>query len=179
MAEIRRWRGIRAIVLNLPLLAIALVFWRASHAKEEAAIEVLSRSQISFRVAPLDRVVPSAVEPIASDSQVSAISPLIRIWLPSARAPAFFYTRTGVLERSYRVGLELPLRRTGRYVHRRGRRFRRSRSCSSRRAAKGCSRSMARAFRQILPAALDLRNVTAVLVLGSRPRPAAAPNLTE
>ena len=104
----RRWRGILAIVLNLPLLAIALVFWRASHAKEEAAIEVLSRSQIPFRVAPLDRVVPSAVEPIAATPGFRDLAAYKDMVAVSARAGLFLYTRTGVLERSYRVGLELP-----------------------------------------------------------------------
>jgi len=36
-------RGILAIVSIAPLLAVALVFWRASHATEDAAREVLAK----------------------------------------------------------------------------------------------------------------------------------------
>ena len=162
----RRWRGILAIVLNLPLLAIALVFWRASHAKEEAAIEVLSRSQIPFRIAPLDRVVPSAVEPIAATPGFRDLAAYKDTVAVSARAGLFLYTRTGVLERSYRVGLELPSAELGAmstgvaagsaepelFIATRG---------------EGMLAFNGTRFRQILPSALDLRNVTAVLVLGS------------
>ena len=162
----RRWRGILAIVLNLPLLAIALVFWRASHAKEEAAVEVLSKSQIPFRVAPLDRVVPSAVEPIAATPGFRDLAAYKDTVAVSARAGLFLYSRTGVLERSYRVGLELPSAELGAmstgvaagsaepelFIATRG---------------EGLLAFNGTRFRQILPSAADLRNVTAVLVLGS------------
>src|ERR1022692_3035754 len=61
-----RGRGILAIVLAIPLLAIALVFWRASDARKEAAAEVLSKSEFPYRVIPVDRVAPSAVDTIAA-----------------------------------------------------------------------------------------------------------------
>jgi hypothetical protein len=57
----RWWRGILAILLGIPLLAVAFVFWRASHARDEAAAEVLSKSEFSFSVVPVDRVAPAAV----------------------------------------------------------------------------------------------------------------------
>ena len=31
------WRGMLAVAVSAPLLAAGLVFWRAAHAKEEAA----------------------------------------------------------------------------------------------------------------------------------------------
>lgn len=51
----RGWREILAVVLSIPLLAIALVFWRASHAREEAAAEVRSQLQLPFRIVPVER----------------------------------------------------------------------------------------------------------------------------
>ena len=155
-----------AIVLNLPLLAIALVFWRASHAKEEAASEVLSRSQMPFRVAPLDRGVPSAVEPVAASPGFRDLAAYKDMVAVSARAGLFLYSRSGVLERSYRVGLELPSAELGAmstgvaagsaepelFIATRG---------------EGLLAFNGTRFRQILPSGADLRIVTAVLVLGS------------
>jgi len=143
-----------------------LVFWRASHAKEETAIKVLSRSQIPFRVAPLDRVVPSAVEPIAATPGFRDLAVYKDRVAVSARAGLFLYSRTGVLEHSYRVGLELPSAELG--------------GMSTGVAAGSAEPELFIAtrgegllvfngtrFRQILPSAPDLRIVTAVLVSGS------------
>jgi ligand-binding sensor domain-containing protein len=104
----RRWRGILAIVLISPLLAIAMVFWRASHVRDEAAAEVVSQSQFPFRFVTVDRVVTAAVEPVAATPGFRDLATYKDLIAVSARAGLFLYRRDGVLVRSYRAGLELP-----------------------------------------------------------------------
>ena len=162
----RRWRGILAIVLSTPLLAIALVFWRAAHVREETAVEVLSQSQLPFRIVPLDRVAPSAVDPIAASPGFRDLAAYQDMIAVSARAGLFLYSRNGVLVHSFRAGLELPSAELG--------------SMSAGIAAgasepelfiatggEGVLAFNGARFRQILPADAGLRIVTAVLVLGS------------
>ncbi len=163
------WRsrcgGILAIVLSTPLLAIGLVFWRASHVKEQAAAEVLSRSQFPFRVVPVDRVAP-AVEPIAATPGFRDLALYKETIVVSARAGLFVYSRNGALLRSYRVGMELPPAELGAmsagiaagsaepelFIATRG---------------EGLLAFNGARFRQILPADSGLRIVTSVLALGS------------
>ena len=162
----RRWRGILAIILGTPLLACAFVFWRASHAKEEAAAEVLSKSEFSFRVAPVDRLVPASVDFVAASPGFRDLTAYKELIAVSARAGLFLYNRNGSLLRSYRAGLELPPAELG--------------SMSAGIAAGSAERELFIAtrgegllafngarIRQILPADSSLRIVTSVLVLGS------------
>jgi len=148
------------------LLAIALVFWRASHAKEEAAAEVLSQSQFPFRIVPVDRAIPAAVDPIPSSPGFRDLAAFGDAIAVSARAGLFLYNRNGALVRSYRAGLELPSAELG--------------SLSAGIAAGSAEPELFVAtrgegllafngtrFRQILPSDPGLRIVTAVLVLGS------------
>ena len=162
----RGWRGIPAVVLSIPLLAMALVFWRASHAREEAAAEFRSQSQLPFHVLPVDRVLPAAVDSIAASPAFRDLASYEETVAVSARAGLFLYSRNGVLLRSYRTGLELPPAELG--------------SMSTGVAAGSAGPELFIAtrgegvlafngtrFRQILPADSGLRIVTAVLVLGS------------
>ena len=162
----RRWRGILAIVLSTPVLAIALVFWRASQVRDEAAAEVLSKSQLPFRIVPVERVVPAAVEPIAAIPGFRDLATYKDMIAVSARAGLFLYSRNGALLRSYRAGMELPPAELG--------------SMSAGIAAgasepelfiatrgEGVLAFNGTRIRQILPADAGLRIVTAVLVLGS------------
>jgi ligand-binding sensor domain-containing protein len=162
----RRWRGILAIVLSTPVLAIALVLWRASHAKEEAASEVLSKSEFPFRVIPVDRVAPAAVDPLEAVPAFRDLAAYKEMIAVSARAGLFLYGRNGALIRSYRAGIELPSAELG--------------SMSTGIAAGSAEPELFIAtrgegllvfngtrFRQILPADSRLRTVTSVLVLGS------------
>ena len=162
----RRWRGILAVVLSVPLLAIALVFWRASKAKEEAAAEVLSKSEFPFQVVPVDRPVPSDVEPLPASPGFRDLAAYRETIAVSARAGLFLYNRSGALVRSYRSGLELPPAELGGmcvgtaagsgepelFVATRG---------------EGVLAFNGTRFRQIMPADSGLRFATAVLVLGS------------
>jgi ligand-binding sensor domain-containing protein len=162
----RRWRGILAIVPIAPLLAIALVFWRASHAKQEATTEVLSKSEFPFRVIPVDRTAPAGVEPIAAVPGFRDLAAYKETIAVSARAGLFLYSRNGALIHSYRVGIELPPAELG--------------SMSTGIAAGSAEPELFIAtrgegllafngarFRQILPADSRLRTLTSVLVLGS------------
>ena len=164
--QTRRWRGILAIVLSTPLLAVALVFWRASQVREESAAEILSQAQLPFRIVPVDRVVPAAVDPIAASPGFRDLATYKDMIAVSARAGLFLYSRNGVLVRSYRAGLELPPGELG--------------SISAGIAAgssepelfiatggEGVLAFNGTRLRQILPADAGLRIVTAVLVLGS------------
>jgi ligand-binding sensor domain-containing protein len=162
----RGWRGIFAIVLSTPLLAIAFVFWQASHAREEATAEVLSKAEFPFRVRPVDRIAPAAVGPIAANPGFRDIATYKDMIVVSARAGLFLYDRNGSLLRSYRAGIELPPAELG--------------SVSAGIAAGSAEPELFIAtrgegllafngtrFRQILPADSSLRNITSVLVLGS------------
>jgi ligand-binding sensor domain-containing protein len=162
----RRWVGILAIVLCAPPLAIGLVFWRASHVKEEAAAEVLSKSEFPFRVIPVDRVAPAAVDPIAATPGFRDLAAYKETIVVSARAGLFVYSRNGALLHSYRAGMELPPAELG--------------SISVGMAAGSSEPELFIAtrgegllafngvrFRQILPADSGLRIVTSVLALGS------------
>jgi ligand-binding sensor domain-containing protein len=104
----RWWRGILAACLSLPLLATAFVFWRASHAQEEAAAEVLAKSEFRFRIIPVDRVASAAVDPIAATPGFRDLASYNDTIAVSARAGLFLFDRNGALIHSYRSGMELP-----------------------------------------------------------------------
>ena len=160
------WRAILAIVPAIPLLAIALVFWRASDARKEAAAEVLSKSEFPYRVIPVDRVAPSAVDTIAAVPAFRDLATYQDRIVVSARAGLFLYDRSGALQRRYRTGIELPPAEPGSmsvgiaagaaepelFIATRG---------------EGLLAFNGARFRQILPADAGLRTVTSVLVLGS------------
>lgn len=161
-----RWRGILAIVLSTPLLAVALVFWRTSHAKTEAIAEVRTKSELPFRAIPVDRAVPAAVDPIAASPGFRDVATYKEMIVVSARAGLFLYNRNGALIRSYRAGMELPPAELGSistgiatgsaepelFIATRG---------------EGLLAFNGARFRQILPTDSNLRTVTSVLVLGS------------
>ena len=104
----RWWRVVLVAVLSVPLLAFGLVVWRASHAKEEAAAEVLAKAEFPVRIVPVDRAVPTAVEPVSATPGFRDIAAFNGAIAVSARAGLFLYDRNGVLTRTYRAGLELP-----------------------------------------------------------------------
>jgi ligand-binding sensor domain-containing protein len=162
----RWWRGILVIVLSTPVLAIALVLWRASHAKEEATAEVLSHAEFPYRVLTVDRVAPPGVEPVAAVPGFRDLAAYKEMIVVSARAGLFLYGRNGTLIRSYRAGIELPPAEPS--------------SMSTGVAAGAAEPELFIAtrgegllafngarFRQILPADSRLRTVTSVLALGS------------
>jgi ligand-binding sensor domain-containing protein len=162
----RRWRGILAIVLSTPLLAFALVLWRASVAREEASAEVISKSELPFRVIPVGRIAPQSVEPVAAIPAFRDLAAYKSTIVVSARSGVYIYDRNGGLMRSYRAGIELPPAELGSmsvgtlagwgepevFIATRG---------------EGLLAFDGAQFRQILPADSALRNVTSVLVLGS------------
>jgi ligand-binding sensor domain-containing protein len=159
-------RGILAMVAIAPLLAIALVFWRASRATKEAATEVLSKSELPFRVLPVDRVAPAAVDPVTATPGFRDLAAYKDTIAVSARAGLFLYGRNGASIRSYRAGIELPPAELGGmspgiaagsaepelFIATRG---------------EGLLAFNGARFRQILPADSGLRTITSVLVLGS------------
>ena len=87
------------IVLGLPLLAIALVFWRASEARKEAAAEVLSKSEFPYRAIPVDRVAPTAVDTIAAVPGFVDLAAYKDKIVVSARAGLFQIGRASCRER--------------------------------------------------------------------------------
>ncbi len=162
----RGWRGILAIVLSTPLLAVALVLWRAAHAKQEADLDVLAKTEIPYRVLNVDRLAPPDVEPITALPNFRDLAAYKEMIAVSARAGLFLYNRDGALIRSYRAGIELPPAELGPmsaglaagsgepelFIGTRG---------------EGLLAFDGSRFRQILPADSRLRTVTAVLALGS------------
>ena len=162
----RRWRGILVIVLCTPLLAIALVFWRASHARDEATAEVLSKSEFSFRVIPVDRVAPAAVEPLAASPGFRDLATYKEMIVVSARAGLFLYDRHGALIHSYRTGIELPPAELG-FISAGIAAGSAERELFIATRGEGLLAFNGARFRQVLPADSGLRIVTSVLVLGS------------
>jgi ligand-binding sensor domain-containing protein len=160
------WRGLLAIVLSTPLLAVAVVMWRASHSADEASAEVLGKSEFPYRIIPVNGAAPAGVEPIAASPGFRDIVAYQGTIVVSARAGLFVYNRTGVLLRSYRAGIELPAAELGSisvgtvagsaepevFITTRG---------------EGLLAFNGTQFRRILPADSGLRIVTSVLVLGS------------
>ena len=162
----RWWRGILILVLGTPLLAIATMVWRTSHAREEAAAEVTAKSETPFRVIPVERTVTSGVDQISAIPGFQDLATYKEMIVASARAGLFLYDRNGAPIRSYRAGMELPPAELG--------------SISVGVAAgsaepevfiathgEGVLAFNGTRFRQILPAESSLQNVTSVLVLGS------------
>ena len=155
-----------AIVPAIPLLGVALVFWRASDARKEAAAEVLSKSEFPYRVIPMDRTAPAAVDTVAAVPGFHDLATYKDRIVVSARAGLFQYDRSGALQYQYRTGIELPPAEPGPmsvgiaagsaepelFIATRG---------------EGLLAFNGARFRQILPADAGLRTVTSVLVLGS------------
>jgi ligand-binding sensor domain-containing protein len=161
------WRRVLlACVLSLPVLAIALTVWRASQAKDEASAEVLARSELPFRVIPVDRSAPAFVDSIAASPGFRDVTAYRGMIVVSAQAGLFAYDRNGVLIRAYRAGIELPPAELGSmsvgtlsgsvepevFIATRG---------------EGVLAFNGSRFRQILPVNPDPRTVTSVLVLGT------------
>jgi len=162
----RLWRWMLGGVLITPLLAVAFVFWRAAHVKDQAAAEVVAKSEVPFRLITVDRTVPTAVEPISATPGFHDLAAYRNMIAVSGRAGMFLYDRNGALIRSYRAGLELPPAELG--------------SMSTGIAAGSAEPELFVAtrgegllafngtrLRQILPDDTSLRTVTSVLVLGS------------
>jgi ligand-binding sensor domain-containing protein len=162
----RWWRGISALMVSFPLFVITFVFWRASRATEEATAEILSKSDVAVQVAPVDRVVSAAVDPLASSPgfrDVAAYQGMIAV---SARAGLFVYDRKGTLVRSDRVGIELPSAELAGLSEGIAAGSAELELFIATRGA-GLLAFNGTHFRQILPADPALRTITTVLVLGS------------
>ena len=161
-----RLRWVVAIVLSVPLLAVALVIWKASAVRNQAAAEIGSKAEFAFRVLPVDRAVPAGLDPLAATPEFRDIAAYQDMIVLSARAGLFVYDRNGTLVRQYRTGIELPAAELGAmsvgmaagsaepelFIATRG---------------EGLLAFNGARFRQMLPESADFRNVTAVLVLGS------------
>lgn len=162
----RRWRGFLAVLLSIPLLGAALVFWRATHAQQEAAAELAAESEFPFRIISVDRTVAPAVESVSASPGFRDVATYKGIIAVSARAGLFLYDRNGVLTRTLRSGLELPSAELGGlsvgiaagsgepelFIATRG---------------EGVLAFNGSRFRQILPSDAGPRIITAVLALGS------------
>jgi ligand-binding sensor domain-containing protein len=154
------------IALSIPVLAVAFVFWRVAHAKQEAVEEVRASSEFPFRVVPVDRAAPASVDVVSANPQFRDVAVYKETIAVSARAGLFLYDRNGVLLRTYRAGIELPPAELGSlstgmvagsaepelFIATRG---------------EGLLAFNGTRFRQIVPANSGLRVVTSVLVLGS------------
>lgn len=163
---LRRWRGLFALVLSAPLLAIPFVLWRASHAEDEAVVEVLAKSSYTFHVLQVNRVVPAGVEPISASPGFRDLATYRNTVVVSGRAGLFVFNRDGTLQRWYHTGLELPAAELGGV----------SVGIAAGSAApevfiathgEGVLAFDGTRFRQILPADSGLRIVTCVLALSS------------
>src|SRR5271165_3675418 len=162
----RPGRAILALVVATPALAVAFVFWRATHARDQAAVEIRGQSEIPFRAVSVERVAPPAVEPIAAVPGFRDVAAFQESIAVSASAGLFLYDRGGALIRTYRAGLELPPAELG---------------PMSVGIAAGASRPElfiathgegllafdGARFRGIVPGDAGFRNITSVLVLGS------------
>jgi ligand-binding sensor domain-containing protein len=160
-----RW-VVMAVVLSILLLAVALVIWNASAVRNQAAAEIASKAEFAFRVLPVDRAAPAGLDTLAARPEFRDIAVYRDTIVLSARSGLFVYDRSGALLRQYRTGIELPAGEPG--------------AMSVGTAAGSAERELfiatrgeglltynASRFRQVLPESPELRNLTAVLVLGS------------
>jgi ligand-binding sensor domain-containing protein len=155
-----------ALLFSAPLVAGAFVIWRASHAKEEAITEIHARSELPFRVLPVDRLALSAVDSIPASPEFRDIALYKETIAVTARAGLFLYDRNGAPLRSYRTGIELPPAELAGMSVGIGAGSAEPELFIATRGA-GLLGFDGTRFRQILPNAAALRNVTAILVLAS------------
>jgi ligand-binding sensor domain-containing protein len=161
------WRRVLlAFVVSVPVLAMALIAWRASKAKDEAFAEIRARSELPFRVVAVERSAPAFVDSIAASPGFRDVAAYRGMIVVSAQAGLFAYDRTGALIRAYRAGIELPPAELGVmsvgtlsgsaepevFIAARG---------------EGVLAFNGARFRQILPVDPALRTITSLLVLGS------------
>ena len=104
----RWWLLVLALVVSTPVLAVAMIVWRASHAKQEAAAEVRTDSEFAFQAIPVDRSATAAVDSIAASPGFRDIATYKGTIAVSASAGLFLYHRNGAFIRQYRPGVELP-----------------------------------------------------------------------
>ncbi len=162
----RRWRWIAGGSIAIPALLAAAVFWRADAVREASARDVAAQSGVGFQERTLSMTAPPGVEPIAAVPLFRDIAGLRDSVVVSAASGVSLYDSTGTLLRTWRTGLELPPFEPGRL------------STGIAAGAAGPETFVATrgggmlAFdgsrvRQVLPDDPALRNVTAVLALGS------------
>lgn len=160
------WRWVLATVPVLLVIFAGWVIWRASAAREEAADEVREKSELPFRLLPVERAAPAGVEPIPASPGYRDIAAYQESIAISARGGLFLYNRDGAQIAAYRTGLELPPAEPGAmsvgtaagsaepelFIATRG---------------EGVLAFNGSRFRQILPGDSGMQDVTAVLALGS------------
>ena len=162
----RRRLAILGVAALTPLTLAGLVFWRASHARDEASAEIRGRTELPFRIVNVDRTAPSGVETIAATPDFRDLAAYRDTVVVSARSGAFVFDRNGALLHAYRAGFELPgvelaamsvgvaagASEAEVFIATRG---------------EGLLAFNGARFRQMLPEDAGLRSVTSVLVLSS------------
>jgi ligand-binding sensor domain-containing protein len=104
----RTWR-IAPIVVGLVLVAsIGFVLWEAKRVFQHFAAEVAASSEFKFQTSSREPVIPSGVESFAAPAGFTDAVPYAGSLYLSSPAGIFAYGPDGALEKSYRVGLELP-----------------------------------------------------------------------
>lgn len=103
-----RWRAVLAAMVIIPVLAGAVVLWRATRVRDGAAAEVAARGDLPFRLVPLTSAAAGGVETISANPAFRDMAPFQGKIAVSARAGLFLYHRDGTLESAFRAGRELP-----------------------------------------------------------------------
>src|ERR1700722_10738939 len=105
MHRVAKWSGKwlwGVAVLSMALLLFAAsALWRASQAKEEAGVEVRAKSDLPFRMLPVNRPLPRGVEAFSASPGFRDIVAYKETIAVSARAGLFIYDRNGGLVASY------------------------------------------------------------------------------
>jgi len=151
--------------VELALLAAAIVIWKASHARTEAAADFAAARQFQFQLRPVNGVTPSGVDLVSANPGFQDAVLFDGRLVVSARAGLFVYDDNGALLHWYRAGTELPPGGLG---------------PMSAGIAAGSARpelfiatdgagvlAYGEHFRQVLPNDADLKKVSTVLALGS------------
>ena len=149
-----------AAALAVLLLEVGFVLHRAGSALRESAQETSRRAQIPFDERTLSLTAPASIETIAAAPGYRDIALFRGSMLVSAAAGLYLYDSAGTLTRVWRTGLELPAGEPGAMSEGTAEVFIATRGA-------GLLAFNGRAIRQILPRDKALRNITAVLALGS------------
>ncbi|HZL27556.1 MAG TPA: hypothetical protein VFC39_13605 [Acidobacteriaceae bacterium] len=167
-AHSRRLLTISAAAATLLLLSASVIVFRAHRTLTETSRSVADSHHLSFTFGPLALPPNPGFEPITAPASFTSAAALDgHIFVAGANA-LNVYNSAGTLERSFHVGLDLPPAPLGRMI------VARLRGQSQPQlliATAGAGvllyNATTQTFRQLLPASADLRDITALAVLGS------------
>lgn len=161
-----RFRWLAGLAGILLIVFAGSAYWKASHALRESASAVAAEASHAFTFNSLVAQAPSGVEPIRTPPAFHDMAIFGGATYLSGATGLYVYDQAGELQRSYRVGLELPPAELGAMTlvrlpgKQQGELFIAT-------AGEGLLAFDGVRFRQLLPERMGLRKVTALLPLST------------